>query len=91
MTATTLFDVGEIHITPGALALPITLGETDQVIRRHKAGDWGELCPEDRDVNEAALGGRGRILSEYALAAGTVWVVTEADRRRTTICLPVEY
>ena len=37
-------------------------------------------------------GNLGRILSAYTLPSGaTIWIITEADRSRTTILLPEEY
>ena len=45
---------GHIASTPGALAT--SSHETLlRSVRRHFAGDWGDLCDEDRDANECAL------------------------------------
>lgn len=64
---------------------------------RHFAGDWGDLDEHDRRVNQEAMipdedGNLGRIMSVYVLPGGaTIWIITEADRSRTTILLPEEY
>ena len=59
---------------------------------RHKHGDWGDLCAEDRRENERALRVGSRLLSAYATRAGErLWVITGWDRSATTLLLPSEY
>ena len=61
-------------------------------LRRHLAGDWGELDEHDRHENELSLQNGWRILSCYRLRNGTrIWIITEADRSVTTVLLPEEY
>jgi hypothetical protein len=84
--------LGRVVATPGALNLLSEMGEDPfGYIARHAAGDWGELCAFDRQQNEIALRDGLRILSSYDVAAGRVWIITEADRSVTTILLPEEY
>jgi hypothetical protein len=84
--------LGKVVATPGALKLLSEIGEDPfGYIARHAAGDWGELCAFDRQQNEIALLDGLRILSSYDVAAGRVWIITEADRSVTTILLPEEY
>ncbi len=65
---------------------------TTPYLLRHLTGDWGELCEEDKQANEAALKYHLRILSAYHLTDGTkIWLITEWDRSVTTILLPEEY
>jgi hypothetical protein len=77
----------------GALVVPNTerrfgLGR----LLTHQAGDWGDLCEEDKQLNDDSVNTHGRIFSAYHLNSGVkVWVITEADRRATTILLPDEY
>lgn len=53
------------------------------------AGDWGNLCEEDRLANERALREGERLLSAYETAGGvTFWIITERDRSATTVLLP---
>ena len=85
------FALGEIVVTPGALTLAsegVNLGE---IIGRHWAGDWSELCEDDRQENELSVSEGYRILSGYDTECGRVWVITEHDRSLTTLLLPDEY
>jgi hypothetical protein len=66
-------------------------GHPFELLARHATGDWGELCAFDRRQNEAALREGYRVFSSYDVQAGTVWIITEADRSITTILLPQEY
>ena len=92
------FPLGQILATPAALN---ALGECHQnllsFLARHSAGDWGDLCDEDRELNDSAIEEGSRILSAYHTSNGTkLWVITEAtdedsQRSATTILLPEEY
>jgi hypothetical protein len=92
-TDRTKFSLGRIVATPGALAaLEVASESSHGYLKRHAAGDWGEIPPEDWEENEFSLGKRLRLLSVYHLGDGTkIWVITEADRSVTTILLPSEY
>lgn len=90
------FSLGQVVATPGALeAIANTSGNIVLVslIRRHGSGDWGELCPEDKKLNDWAVeSGEDRIMSSYKLSNGkVVWLITEWDRSVTTVLLPEEY
>lgn len=90
------FSLGRVYATPGALA---ALGDDEEtqnanfsaILSRHLCGDWGELCADDRQANEAALQHGRRLLSAYTVRGTKVWVITEADRASTTALLPEEY
>lgn len=61
-------------------------------LARHVRGDWGDLCDEDRLLNERSVGGRGRLMSSYKITEQiTLWIITECDRSVTTLLLPSEY
>jgi len=62
-------------------------------LRRHCRGDWGDMCPEDKQENELALReGNLRIFSAYEHnTLPKIWIITEADRSATTILFPEEY
>lgn len=63
-----------------------------RAVFRHRAGDWGDLCDEDKASNEEALRIGGRLFSAYHDSYGVkFWIITEADRNATTILLPEEY
>lgn len=87
------FPLGQTVATPGAIAAFEKTGETmDAYMRRHHAGDWGDVGDEDRQTNDEALKDGNRLLSAYHLKDGTkIWIITEWDRSVTTILLPEDY
>ena len=85
------FEIGQLGITPGAQEL-IPMKEVEIALNRHAAGDWGNVCDDDRAENEWALDNQARLMSVYESEAGEpFWIITEADRSSTTILLPREY
>lgn len=86
-----LFPLGKIVATKGVLDT-IPMNEILDSLNRHVNGDWGNLCQEDKDLNDGAVVHGGRILSSYVSSHGDeFWIITEADRSVTTILLPNEY
>jgi len=87
------FALGQIVATPGSLAIMEEAGHIPpEFLLRHKYGDWGELDPEDRKVNEYALKHEQRLLSAYHTRLDEkLWIITEWDRSATTLLLPEEY
>ena len=88
-----LFPLGQVLITPGALDMleALQLAPLPFVLR-HGTGDWGDLCDEDKQANAAALIYSSRLLSAYDIPPNhRLWIITEADRRSTTLLLPEEY
>ena len=85
--------LGQVVATPGALeALEQASVQPFQLLARHQAGDWGEVCVEDKQLNDEALSDGTRVLSAYTLDTGVkIWIITEADRSATTLLLPSEY
>jgi hypothetical protein len=85
--------LGYAVMTPGALeALRRAQQIPPEFLLRHKHGDWGELDPEDVQVNEYALRHDQRLLSAYRTRRQEkLWVITEWDRSVTTLLLPDEY
>ncbi len=84
-----LFPLGDVFLTVGANE---ALDESNQLpnefLARHQKGDWGD----DRQENELSVKEGFRILSAYKTARDVkIWVITEADRRSTTVLLPSEY
>ncbi len=88
-----LFSLGDVVITPGALAAFVTANTyITPYLARHQQGAWGDLDPHDRRANEQAVQHGARLLSAYQLRdATTIWIITEADRSSTCILLPSEY
>lgn len=90
---TPLMPLGQVLITPGALELLKSLQLTPlRFVLRHMAGDWGDVCEEDRQTNVEALMHDARVMSVYVLGPTLrLWIITEADRSNTTLLLPEEY
>jgi hypothetical protein len=93
------FPLGQIFATPGVLHTVAT-EYIDDCLLRHERGDWGCIPRHDIVENEKALVGGWRLMSAYPIdptrvsrgyGANTIWVITEADRSRTTVLLPNEY
>ena len=96
-------DINEFpHLTPkfplgeivGSLNTQEKLGPADVslALERHGACDWGDVSPEDSDANDSALWGGGRLVSVYHDRYGLkFYIITEADRQRTTILLAEDY
>ena len=89
--ATAKFRLGHIVSTPNALS-QLTQEDILMGIKRHQAGDWGNLDGDDKVANDRALVNHTRILSAYRAANGkTFWIITEADRSSTCVLLPEDY
>ena len=90
---TRLFSLGQIVSTPGAIQALETAGNSaSEYLVRHVMGQWGDLCPEDKQANDEAVIDDLRILSAYRLNDGVkIWIITECDRSATTLLLPEEY
>jgi len=85
------FPLGNIYITRGA-SDALNHSDVLGVLGRHVQGDWGDVCEEDKQANDAAVQDGERILSAYVAGSGTrFWVITEAARSATTVLLPDEY
>ncbi len=85
------FRIGRIMATPHALE---TIPNEDILsgITRHQAGDWGDVDDDDRQANDQALTDGTRLFSVYHSANHVkFWIITEADRSRTTVLLPKDY
>ncbi len=91
--ASTLFPLGQVVATPGALdLLDRSATNANELLRRHQCGDWGCVPAEDAEENRHSVDCGYRILSSYFLnATERIWIITEADRSVTTLLLPDEY
>jgi hypothetical protein len=91
MSVTAKFRLGRIVRTPHPLEV---LSNEDILagITRHQAGDWGDVCAEDKMLNDRAAVEGTRILSAFRTADGTTfWIITEADHSVSTVLLPEDY
>ena len=90
------FPMGQIVLTRGVYEWMAVNGEfyhfVNTCLKRHANGDWGNLCPEDKEQNELALKDGSRLLSAYEhWRLPKIWIITEADRSVTTVLFPDEY
>lgn len=92
-----LFPLGQIVATPAALDVVSRRAERDSeftvgsLIRRHHAGDWGDIDAHDQKVNADALKYGNRLMSVYGEGRDRLYVITEADRSITTVLTPADY
>lgn len=87
-----LFPLGVVVATPGALEIIAKQAvNATLLLQRHQSGDWGSIPEEDAAENQASVTNGNRILSSYPVGNDQIWIITEADRRRTTLLLPSEY
>ncbi len=88
-----LFLLGQVVSTKGALALLEEAGRTPaEFLSLHQSGDWGDLCEEDKQMNDDAIQGGDRIFSSYKInGEEKIWIITEHDRSVTTLLLSDEY
>lgn len=84
------FPLGQIVITANAQAI-LDPEDVQQGLRRHAAGDWGEVCPEDAAENDWSLNNEGRLMSVYRSGDKPFWIITEWDHSVTTILMPEDY
>lgn len=85
------FKLGQVVITRNAESV---VDDFDVMVglQRHANGDWGQICDEDKQVNEDSLKNGNRLMSVYEDSNGRVfWIITEASRLVTTILLPEDY
>jgi len=90
------FPMGRIVLTRGVYEWATVNGGfyhfVNTCLKRHSKGDWGNLCPEDKEQNELALNDGSRLFSAYQHhRLPEIWIITEADRSVTTVLFPDEY
>lgn len=93
------FQLGKIVATHGALeALDQSNQDPKIFLKKHLYGDWGDICNEDAQLNDEAVAHEGepdkqqRVLSSYKTSKNeTIWIITEYDRKISTILLPSDY
>lgn len=96
-----LFKTGPVVMTMGVMEM-ISSGTSaadaiQNCLDRHCRGDWGDLCDDDKQLNEDSLkaekegGFTDSLFSSYETDFGKIYIITECDRSVTTILLPEEY
>jgi excisionase family DNA binding protein len=84
----TVVPLGRVVATPGALPLAEEQGVSiTSLLRRHAAGDWGDVDAHDKRVNDEALANGSRILSSYGKGTPAhLWIITEAATDACPAC-----
>ena len=97
-----LFETGPIVMTPGIRELiysdQYAADTIQRCLDRHKGGDWGGLCDDDKQLNQVSLREEKEkgftyesLFSSYDTDFGKIYVITECDRSVTTVLLAEEY
>ena len=66
-------------------------------VTRHHNNDWGDICHEDKCVNDFSALTDHRVLSMYRCSSehsqygDRIFIITEANRSVTTVLWPGEY
>jgi hypothetical protein len=89
------FPLGKLVATSGIDSLCRDTQFGDSLINaldNHASAQWGDICEEDRELNDMALKNKnGRLFSVYTIEKTKIWIITEHDYSATTVLLPEEY
>ncbi len=91
-----LFNLGHLVQTRGIATAckndkPFSV-EINKAFRKYVKGDWGDICEEDKAMNDSAVKNEDdRIFASYSTCKGDVFIITEWDRSYTTILFANEY
>jgi hypothetical protein len=83
-----LFELGNITMTPSAISIiakfKVPIGD---LLDRHQRGDYGEVSAVDWRENTLALLPESveRVMSVYSVGSEKLWVITDPDRKLTTL------
>jgi hypothetical protein len=82
------FELGRVVATPTALQRALEhYVDVFELLARHRAGDWGDTCAQDKRTNDAALKNGARILSVYGTGASKLWIITDAETDACPACV----
>jgi hypothetical protein len=85
------FEVGQVVITPAATAALEAAGYMlEDLLARHQSGDWGDVSPHERGVNERGLVEQFNLQSVYSVPSGSRLVVN-TNRERTVTMVHLDY
>lgn len=92
------FETGRLLMTSGiAEAMQNSIAFSKFVsgsISRYVNADWGNTHPDDCKLNRQAIRHGDRIFAVYINPDEpheTIWIITESDRKHTTVLFPEEY
>ncbi|TYG35307.1 hypothetical protein FW755_09485 [Lonepinella koalarum] len=84
------FPVGRLLVTPTIMELFAYEKIVDLLIR-YGSRDWGDLCDEEKSLNDQAIENGNRILARYQIDDEKIYIITESDRSCTTVLMSYEY
>ena len=88
------FEMGMQLVTAKVCAemeTPEFMFDVAMALERFSRKDWGNMCDEDKKINEEALLTGDRLMGSYDTCKGKIWIITESDRSATTVLFPDEY
>lgn len=89
------FRLGQVVVTRGVNNLIAEdnrfAKHVENSFKRYATGDWGEMCEDDKAMNDEAVNSGDRIFAAYESGDYKIWIITEWDRSVTTILFPSEY
>ena len=92
------FKLGKIVATPNALRVLQKAGvRPATLLHRHQRGDYGDLCEEDKEINNTAISNENnpemqqRVMSSYKVGNESIWIISEWNREVTTLLCPSDY
>ena len=90
-----LFQLGRLTMTRGVQSLVLAGFDLGHLVARYKRGEWGDTDQGDVDRNNHAVKVGGlRVFSSYDVPEspdGRLYIITEHNRKLTTVMLPTEY
>lgn len=60
-------------------------------IGKYNEQNWGEVSQEDRELNDIAVNSENRIIAKYSYRERSIFIITEWDKKYTTILFVEEY
>lgn len=90
-----IFNIGKVVFTCGVSEMMKTNPDFYNFVmgsfERYKKGIWGDTCPDDIWINKQAISNGEEIMAEYKDGAYHIWILTDKDRKQTTVLFPSEY
>ena len=89
-----LFELGQITMTPTAISIiakyKVPIGD---LLDRHERGDYGEVSELDWREDTLALlpATVERVMSVYNVETEKLWVITDPDRKVTTLLTEADF
>jgi len=63
-----------------------------EAMGKFSSNDWGDLCDEDRQMNDEAVITKNRVLASYGTGNDKIWIIKDAgESAPVTILFPDEY